>query len=276
MRGLSVILLAIACSSAVIEACQTEDAGCAGHLPCCSGLKCNNGAETFGFCKKAGGAAPSPTAGKQTTAATRPAQKPTTPKAPATNSQGSSSKNLVTKDQFFKAVTSNGFPQPTDAQYDHFVKGAPNGHITTKRELAMFLANIIHESGGLKKIKEEHPLPEYGKYYGRGYIQLSWDYNYKAASAALYHDDRLLTNPDLILKDDQVAWDTSFWFWGDNVHAKDGVQQGHFGASIKAINGWHECNGENLDQSKARYQYYKRILAIFVPGETPIETGCYN
>ncbi|XP_055350779.1 uncharacterized protein LOC129597320 [Paramacrobiotus metropolitanus] len=275
MRGLTVILLAVACSSVVIEACQTENEGCAGHLPpCCSGLKCNNGAEVFGFCKKADGADASPNSGEET--APRPAQKPTTPRAPAKTNQGSSSKNLVSKDQFFKAVTSNGFPQPTDAQYDHFVKGAPNGHITTKRELAMFLANILHESGGLQKMKEEQPLAEYGKYYGRGYIQLTWEANYRSASEALYHDDRLLTNPDLILKDDQVAWDTTYWFWGANVHSHDGVQEGHFGATIKAINGAHECNGANLDQSQSRFKYYKRILAIFVPGETPIETGCYN
>ena len=30
-----------------------------------------------------------------------------------------------------------------------------------------------------------------------GYIQLSWDYNYKAASLDLFNDDRLLKNPDI-------------------------------------------------------------------------------
>jgi hypothetical protein len=73
-------------------------------------------------------------------------------------------------------------------QYSNFINGAsPQGGITTKRELAMFLAQIIHESGGLVyKIEQacgsgcfkcpgqyitadDYP----GKRYcGRGYIQL--------------------------------------------------------------------------------------------------------
>ena len=35
-------------------------------------------------------------------------------------------------------------------------------------------------------------------YYGRGYMQLSWQYNYLAASKDLYGDDRLARNPDQV------------------------------------------------------------------------------
>jgi hypothetical protein len=74
--------------------------------------------------------------------------------------------------EFSNALTFNKYPVPTKAQYDNFVNGASSqGGITSKRELAMFLAQvntikflynsqyffyndfllykIIHESGGL-------------------------------------------------------------------------------------------------------------------------------
>ena len=34
-------------------------------------------------------------------------------------------------------------------------------------------------------------------YFGRGYIQLSWDYNYKAASHYLFGNEILIKNPDI-------------------------------------------------------------------------------
>lgn len=61
-------------------------------------------------------------------------------------------------------------------------------------EQAMFLAQVFHESGGLIKIEEEkcvggnkcvnnYPSQQGGlpgkSYHGRGFMQLTWDYNYK-------------------------------------------------------------------------------------------------
>ncbi len=49
--------------------------------------------------------------------------------------------------------------------------------IASKRELAMFLAQIMHESGGLSKIEEVGRGQNYGYgasgFWGRGYIQLT-------------------------------------------------------------------------------------------------------
>ena len=39
-------------------------------------------------------------------------------------------------------------------------------------------------------------------------IQLSWNYNYIDASAALGLGDALCTNPDLVATDGQIAWGT--------------------------------------------------------------------
>ncbi len=41
-------------------------------------------------------------------------------------------------------------------------------------------------------------------YYGRGYIQLTWDFNYRPASQYLYNDENVLLNNPEIVADDQV------------------------------------------------------------------------
>lgn len=40
------------------------------------------------------------------------------------------------------------------------------------------------------------------KYYGRGYVQLTWDYNYKKMSAALGMGDDLVIHPEQVLQAD--------------------------------------------------------------------------
>ncbi|KAJ2711464.1 hypothetical protein H4R19_003234, partial [Coemansia spiralis] len=120
---------------------------------------------------------------------------------------------------------------------------------------------------------DSHP----GKaYWGRGYIQLTWKYNYEAASKALFGNNKLVDDPTLASKNENVAWDVSFWFWSENVHSDPGVQAGKFGASINKINGAIECRGLAQEKAKKRYAMYKAILPIIAPGQTPDESGCYN
>ena len=89
---------------------------------------------------------------------------------------------------------------------------ANTGSDTVKRqEAAAFLANVSHETGGLVHVVEQNTAnyPHYcdwsqpygcpagqAAYYGRGPIQLSWNFNYKAAGDALGID--LLNNPWLV------------------------------------------------------------------------------
>ncbi|CAM5366544.1 hypothetical protein STENM223S_06791 [Streptomyces tendae] len=83
-----------------------------------------------------------------------------------------------------------------------------------KQEAAAFLANVSHETGGLVHVVEQNQAnyPHYcdwsqpygcpagqAAYYGRGPIQLSWNFNYKAAGDALGID--LLGNPWLVQND---------------------------------------------------------------------------
>ena len=200
----------------------------------------------------------------------------------------------VTEEEFRNAVTSSGFPAPRGDQFEGYKNGLSKGGITSKREAAMALAQIMHESKGLTKKEEERCAQtkcagEYtnegcevpGQYYfGRGYIQLTWCYNYKEASADLGHDDLLLNQPDLVASVEQYSWDTTFWFWGKNVHNNpqygQQVQSGQFGYSTRAINGKNECNGGMVEESKARFRYYQNVYRAFGIGGEPVESGCYN
>jgi len=132
---------------------------------------------------------------------------------------------LVSYEEFSNAVTSTGYPTPSQYQYDVFVGSAgPKGSITTKQEAAMALVHFIHESDGLRA-KREYRCENNGcpgeyesgcdvagqDYYGRGYIQLTWCYNYGPASQDLFGDDRLLWDADMVAREETVAWDTAFW-----------------------------------------------------------------
>lgn len=77
-------------------------------------------------------------------------------------------------------------------------------------------------------------------------MQLSWNYNYIDAGAALGVD--LCASPDLVATDASVAWGTAIWFWMANtgstgVTAHSYVTDSNsFGGSLKTINGGSECN----------------------------------
>ncbi|WP_030018688.1 glycoside hydrolase family 19 protein [Streptomyces monomycini] len=150
-----------------------------------------------------------------------------------------------------------------------------------KREAAAFLANVSHETGGLVHVVEQNTAnyPHYcdrnqpygcpagqAAYYGRGPIQLSWNFNYKAAGDALGID--LLRNPNLVQTDSAVAWKTGLWYW--NTQRGPGTMTPHdaivndrgFGETIRSINGSLECNGNNPGQVQSRVNNFKKFTQI--------------
>jgi predicted chitinase len=154
-----------------------------------------------------------------------------------------------------------------------------------KQEAAAFLANVNHETGGLVHIVEQNTAnyPHYcdgnqpygcpagqAAYYGRGPIQLSWNFNYKAAGDALRID--LLNNPWLVQNDSAVAWKTGLWYW--NTQSGPGtmtphnamVNQAGFGQTIRSINGSLECDGRNPAQVQSRVDAYNRFTSILGVG----------
>ncbi|MDQ1032262.1 putative chitinase [Streptomyces umbrinus] len=150
-----------------------------------------------------------------------------------------------------------------------------------KQEAAAFLANVSHETGGLVHIVEQNTAnyPHYcdwgqpygcpagqAAYYGRGPIQLSWNFNYKAAGDALGID--LLGNPWLVQNDAAVAWKTGLWYWntqngpGTMTPHNAMVNQAGFGQTIRSINGSLECDGKNPAQVQSRVNNYQRFTSI--------------
>ncbi len=152
---------------------------------------------------------------------------------------------------------------------------------TRRREAAAFLADVDHETGGLKYVVEQNTA-NYGSYcdtskpygcpaganayYGRGPVQLSWNYNYRAAGEAIGID--LLANPAAVERDPAVAWSTGLWFWNTQVGAgaatpHDAMVGGRgFGATIRSFNGALECDGRSPAQVQNRVEAYQRFTAL--------------
>ncbi|WP_370948396.1 chitinase [Amycolatopsis sp. cg5] len=192
---------------------------------------------------------------------------------------------VVNKDQFNKMFPNrNGFYtyEGLVAGMKSFGKFANEGNDDTKkREAAAFLANVNHESDGLKAVREYNtanyshycdPGAAGGcpagrdQYYGRGPIQLSWNYNYKAAGDSFGVD--LLKKPDLVATDAAISWKTGLWFW--NTQSGAGSMKPHdamvqnkgFGQTIRSINGALECDGKRKDQVEARVSAYRNFTKI--------------
>ncbi|MCC3773856.1 glycoside hydrolase family 19 protein [Streptomyces sp. UNOB3_S3] len=150
-----------------------------------------------------------------------------------------------------------------------------------QQEAAAFLANVDHETGGLVYVVEQNTAnyPHYcdhgqpygcpagqSAYYGRGPLQLSWNFNYKAAGDAL--GINLLNNPSLVQTDAAVSWKTALWYW--NTQRGPGTMTPHdamvnsrgFGETIRSINGSLECNGGNPGQVQSRVSSYQRFTSV--------------
>ena len=199
---------------------------------------------------------------------------------------------VVSFDEFINAATWIGYPAPSWDQYNAFIVSIePKADIRTKQEAAMALTHFLHESDGLRAKREyrcagngcpgEYETPGCDAagedYYGRGYIQLTWCYNYRAASIDLYGNDWMVYDADAVARDEYIAWDTAFWFWKVNVHSRPGVAEGQFGATTRAINGVLECDGGPYEYvARQRFQNYLTVRSAFGLSGTADERGCYN
>ncbi|XP_047335912.1 endochitinase EP3-like [Impatiens glandulifera] len=134
-----------------------------------------------------------------------------------------------------------------------------------KREIAAFFAHATHESGHFCFIEEingasrdycdrnnrQYPCNPSKKYFGRGPLQLTWNYNYGAAGKSVGFDG--LNNPEIVSNNPDVSFKASLWFWTTNVQSR--FRSGGFGDSIRAINSM-ECNGRSPNLVAARVRYY--------------------
>ncbi|XP_020698437.1 chitinase 4 isoform X2 [Dendrobium catenatum] len=140
----------------------------------------------------------------------------------------------------------------------------------SKREIAAFFAHATHETGHFCYVEEvdksnsycdtrypQYPCASGKKYYGRGPLQITWNYNYALAGKDIGFDG--LKSPETVSNDVVVSFKTALWFWMNNVHRV--VNQG-FGATIRAINSI-ECNGGNTGEMNDRVNIYKNYCSQF-------------
>ncbi|KAK2989377.1 LOW QUALITY PROTEIN: hypothetical protein RJ640_007776, partial [Escallonia rubra] len=172
-------------------------------------------------------------------------------------------KSFYTRAAFLEAL--NLYPQ--------FARGSA-GH--SKREIAAFFAHVTHDTQYFCFIEGangtsgdycdenriEFPCVPGKAYYGRGPLQLSWNYNYGPAGD--YVGFNGLNNPDVVASDVLVSFEASLSYWIDFVHYVIG--QG-FGATIRAINGELECKGANPVAVTARVDFYRQYCNLL--GVTP-------
>lgn len=201
-----------------------------------------------------------------------------------------------------------------------------------KRELCAFLANISQETtGGWPtapggqyawglyfreeqgyentsnigyRIDDATYPPAPGKsYHGRGPIQLSYNYNYGQVSEFIFGDKNvLLANPEKVIQDGVIAFETGIWFWMTQQYPKPschdvmipgkwtptaeqtalGLRPG-FGATVNIINGGIECGGpsENAKvQSRiGHFQRYAGLKGVSIElngGNNASNIGCAN
>mgnify|MGYP002621129711 CR=1 FL=1 len=218
---------------------------------------------------------------------------------------------LISISEFFDASWNQNFPILKESvRYSDFLT---EGSLTErKRELAAFLANISHETTGGPEVDNnynwglfflvegggtvdfppgsytaesgDYPAVEGQSYYGRGPIQLSYNYNYGQASEHIFGDKNiLLNNPALLETDAEISFMTAIWFWMTPqapkpsahdviidvyVPTQQEIEAGRvngFGTTVNIINGGVECGdgGDEGYQVVDRINYYKRYTNVF-------------
>ncbi|KAI9337278.1 lysozyme-like domain-containing protein [Obelidium mucronatum] len=175
-----------------------------------------------------------------TTTTTEPPPSPTPPPPPAPKSGTIAA--LISQSAFDSAVSTCtghwGMYSAITSGYSHALPGG-------LPELALLLGNMAWESGGFSHTKEQACQDgscAYGWYYGRGYIQLTWQANYQAAADFLGRPE-IASNPDLVSNDEYTNWQVVEWYWSQKVGPVLQSNGYSIGASVKAINGGIECGG---------------------------------
>ena len=136
--------------------------------------------------------------------------------------------------------------------------------IDTPEEKAHFFAQCYVE--GNTSILEAGYLPDsiaedyrksqrYYPYYGAGYIQLTWDYNYKSFSEAM--NDPLIYSEGPKYVAEHYPWSSAGWFW-DNNNINSVIMNG--GGSVSdvtlIVNGGYSQLNEREQMHQLYYSYW--------------------
>jgi len=181
--------------------------------------------------------------------------------------------SFIDQNKFTQALSACGINRPDI--YSALISGF-TAKIHGLDELALLVGNLAHESGafqyteeiacaGVTQVTSQCP---YGLYHGRGYIQISWQYNYQAC-ADYWNNQQIVSNPDIVKNDQTVNWQTVQWFWTTSVQPvllRDGYT---LGASVRAINGGIECDSGPIAAQRVQYiQCFEKNFGVPVDYNT--------
>lgn len=193
---------------------------------------------------------------------------------------GCAGKSFYTRQSFLNAARS----------YSGFANDRTNDD--SKREIAAFFAHVTHETGHMCYINEinganmdycdksnkQWPCQPGKKYYGRGPLQISWNFNYGPAGQALGFDG--LRNPEIVANCSDIAFQTALWFWMTPRDTKPSCHQvmvgeyrpgpadvaanrtAGFGLVTNIVNGGLECNRAGDARVNNRIGFYRRYCQV--------------
>ena len=169
-----------------------------------------------------------------------------------------------------------GLPKNGDVFLPHLQKYLPMYGINTPLRLCHFLAQVGHESGGFRWIREiwgptdaqkryegrndlgNVQVGDGKKFMGRGLVQVTGRANYASMSQHIFKDARLLDTPQL-LEVPEYAVQSACYFWQSrrlNELADAGTSTAAITKVTRRINGG--TNG--LDDRISRFKVAQKIL----------------
>ncbi|KAF7130713.1 hypothetical protein RHSIM_Rhsim10G0202000 [Rhododendron simsii] len=193
------------------------------------------------------------------------------------------------------------------AMFEQMLKHRNDAACQGKREIAAFLAQTSHETtggwatapdgpyawgycfvteqgnpGDYCVANQQYPCAAGKKYFGRGPIQIAYNFNYGPAGRAI--GSNLLANPDRVATDPTISFQTALWFWmtpqspkpschdvitgrwtPSEANLAAGLVPG-YGVITNIINGGIECGKGSTPQQEDRIGFYKRYSDIMGVG----------
>jgi predicted chitinase len=131
---------------------------------------------------------------------------------------------------------------------------------------AAIMAQCRVESGNFRFLEEQGSRgyfagKKYGfKYRGRGFIQLTWDYNYKSATADLKID--LYNNPDKAAEVDIACQLVDWYFRTQRPNIGKKNKWNDINAVTQAVNGRACCAANDGEGRKSNFVYYKKKYGV--------------
>lgn len=157
------------------------------------------------------------------------------------------------------------------------VSGLQASQATNLRRVQYWLAQIGHESGSFKYTEEIAKNGRYAPYIGRTWIQITWDYNYRAFSEWCYSKGLVPTSDYFVvnyreLADLKWAGIGPAWYWTvarTKINAL--CDAGDFKGVTQAINGGQNGASDRLARLQRAEAVGNNLLALISNAPAPTQ-----